>query len=1238
MKNRPENRLIRIFISSTFEDMKAERDYLITKVFPKLAAKAAERDVTLIPLDLRWGISEEESKTGKVVEICLQEIEQSRPFFIGLLGNRYGWCPSMEELEKNTLLRERYGWIEDDIVHGLSVTEMEIQYGVLRNPDKIDAYFYIRKENDNKNPDNSDNSNYDNPGNSRKNTFGGIFRIFRNLWIFGNSAKAETQSYDNKRENLSESEENQKSGKLHRLKNSVRNNGRYPVNEYESVEELGKKAENAFNRLLDSRYPENKLSELERERLSQSSFLHSRCDTYIPQKEAMNRLNRFIQHADEHTIVVTGESGMGKSSLIANWLLSAMSLKNDNKSCKHKIIYHFLGNGGTESDFSKIAERLCNEIRDLYNIGEDESDKSYATENSGQSGNISATAYMKELDTLYSKISGQEQLLIVLDGINQLSDRENAKQLLWLPPASKNVKYLFSTLPDDRTMDVFKRRKYPVLELFPMKREDRIELVNLYLKRYGKKLTPKQVESIVTSEQCKNTLVLRTLLDELINFGSYELLDKRIEHYLKSSSTKIFFNKVIKRFEADFEETLTRRLLSLIAFSRSGLSEQEILSISGVSTYHWSQFYCAFRFNLTTRAGLLTFSHGYISDAVISAYNENETATRKEIIQFFLNSDTTRAYDELPYQMYHTDDAEALYNLLLKLAVTDHIFKKDKHELSRYWRYLLETDSDRFSPEKYFSMKVDEAAKVGCFYEMCYIFSKEIINTALAKKFLENAILVYKNCRSNNKGTFAIFYRLAGDIYSAEGDYTKALEYHNMVLEIKKSIYGENSIRTAHAYNNAGLIYYMQNNYEKALEFYQTALKIYNSNPDISKADIPVLYDNLGSLYTNMHQYDSAQEYSKKALDLTLAQYGKNDLSTATCYNNLATSYNYAGKVLKAAELYGEALKIYVTLLGEDHPHVAKIYSSLGAVSNNTGHYDKGRKYSIKAIEILKETYGEIHPDIAFAGINLASSYYLTANYDESIECTLNALKIYGKLQIHETQEVAKCYHSLSSCYIEKKEFEPALKYEKMAFDIYNKIFDENNLCIGECYNNMGAIYNYTGRHTEADESYAKALKIYINTYGENHHEIAKCYNNIGHNLSNMQDYEKAIDCYSKAMDIYNNMESETTGPDLAICCNNLGLACYNLHEYDNAITCYGNAIKILKKLNLEIHGITGTCYYNMGTAYLAKGMTDEADINFDKSQKINHTVFGPEHQTVKTLDQYIRQMREMYRKDQQTQ
>ena len=75
MRNKfQKSRSIRIFISSTFQDMQSERDMLVTKVFPRLRQIAYERNVTLTEVDLRWGITEEEAKSSKVVEICLDEI------------------------------------------------------------------------------------------------------------------------------------------------------------------------------------------------------------------------------------------------------------------------------------------------------------------------------------------------------------------------------------------------------------------------------------------------------------------------------------------------------------------------------------------------------------------------------------------------------------------------------------------------------------------------------------------------------------------------------------------------------------------------------------------------------------------------------------------------------------------------------------------------------------------------------------------------------------------------------------------------------------------------------------------------------------------------------------------------------------------------------------------------------------------------------------------------------------
>ena len=92
---RPANtRTIRVFVSSTFRDMQEERDELVKHVFPKLRKRCAERGVTWGDVDLRWGIPDEEK--GEVLSTCLAEIERCRPYFIGLLGERYGWVPESD--------------------------------------------------------------------------------------------------------------------------------------------------------------------------------------------------------------------------------------------------------------------------------------------------------------------------------------------------------------------------------------------------------------------------------------------------------------------------------------------------------------------------------------------------------------------------------------------------------------------------------------------------------------------------------------------------------------------------------------------------------------------------------------------------------------------------------------------------------------------------------------------------------------------------------------------------------------------------------------------------------------------------------------------------------------------------------------------------------------------------------------------------------------------------------------
>lgn len=114
---------LRIFVSSTFNDMRRERTVLLEKVFPMVAKYCHQRKVEFIGVDLRWGVSEEQSRRGETVAICMSEIDRCRPLFMGMVGERYGWVPDGKNI---------------------SVTEDEILYGALEAPKDTEAFFYLR--------------------------------------------------------------------------------------------------------------------------------------------------------------------------------------------------------------------------------------------------------------------------------------------------------------------------------------------------------------------------------------------------------------------------------------------------------------------------------------------------------------------------------------------------------------------------------------------------------------------------------------------------------------------------------------------------------------------------------------------------------------------------------------------------------------------------------------------------------------------------------------------------------------------------------------------------------------------------------------------------------------------------------------------------------------------------------------------------------------------------------------
>lgn len=134
MDNMNVYRLVRVFVSSTFRDMDFERDYLKNILIPKLNKEMHKYDIFVEICDLRTGLTKmftsEQEQDEYILQSCFSAIKSTYPYFIALIGDRYGWVPPKESINNLNQVFQDFG-VNSSSVTDKSVTELEIILGCL---------------------------------------------------------------------------------------------------------------------------------------------------------------------------------------------------------------------------------------------------------------------------------------------------------------------------------------------------------------------------------------------------------------------------------------------------------------------------------------------------------------------------------------------------------------------------------------------------------------------------------------------------------------------------------------------------------------------------------------------------------------------------------------------------------------------------------------------------------------------------------------------------------------------------------------------------------------------------------------------------------------------------------------------------------------------------------------------------------------------------------------------------
>lgn len=669
-----------IFVSSTFQDMQAERDMLRQKVFPAINKEAGAHNDHIEFIDLRWGIDtkgqSEQDASIKVMDVCLNELQRSDDLMIILLGDRYGWIPDPKYMKQ--LRSDHDIELETD---GMSATAFEIENGVIHGNKK--ALVYIREIAD---PEQAD--------------------IPAEFW----EKDAESRR------------------RLEELKGRLKNSPNCRVSVYPAHLKDGRVAEADLDVLSERMIKDlenaywgewegfDRLSDFSKEQQIQWGFIERKAmDFCARSKEAdtlMQNVRSWISvsppdnrkmRKEEHMHFVIGPSGSGKSTFLSE---IATRLRRDGWD-----VLPFVGGLTPESSDSMrilrgivyyLEEQLGLEHQAWFGRDEDPAAKTEGASIKEMSGQMLKKRLLKIAEQ-YAK--DHKPLIVVIDALDQLYPDENRDERVFCPSGLKgNIRFLVTCTPDIGTGIAAKTVLDDISE------KDRNLIVRSALKRRGKDLSEEVIHTLLKKKDAGSPLYISLVIDRLM------LMDRKDYQKIKkegggSEAIASHQNEIIGSlpdgltemaaalFDAAGEkigQSFTQKALRFLAVSRKGLRESDLaycleddwnyVDFSNLLFYLDDQF-------LMGADGRIDFVHKVLRQGIMSAVPDADALhlTLEWCFHRCETQDPVKAA-EILYHCYCRNDYKYASSVIMPIVNQD--YAEDKNVLSVTNKRFAQTMAD----------------------------------------------------------------------------------------------------------------------------------------------------------------------------------------------------------------------------------------------------------------------------------------------------------------------------------------------------------------------------------------------------------------------------------------------------------------------------------------------------------------------------------------------------------------
>ncbi|MGE0290071.1 MAG: tetratricopeptide repeat protein [Bradyrhizobium sp.] len=543
-----------IFVSSTFNDMQAERDFLRTHVFPALEERLKRRRQHLEWVDLRVGVAtageaSAQARELQILKVCLTEIKRCRPFLIVLVGDRYGWIPPAERIM--TAAREE--GFEGDVV-GRSVTDLEVRYGVFDAlDDRPRSFFY-----------------------------------FRDLAPIADMPRELASVY-------SDAGDAERMAGLANLKRDILRNVPERVRRYSAawdsvaqkvvgLEAWGQQViADLWSELEDVTAADveaEPTSWQNAERIALEDYITDRTRDFVGRKRMLDNLQKLAMSPPgdcqpwAHCLI--GQAGTGKSAVLGQ-------LYRRLQGAGSFVLMHAASASPRSHSVEDMLRRWSEELAAGLGLEVDAADSVPDT--------IERTFH-----SLLERMAAERHVVVLIDALDQFEATVRARSLAWLPRQwPRNARLIATAIPCDASMALIAREGASHESMPQLDKEEALGIVEAICARYHRALEPEVVEALLARNGAEGPawaaplwLVLATEelnlvdADDLARSRRYEgepaeqlrsmMLD--IVAALPTDTVGLY-TATFDRSEALFGRQFTTAFLRLIAISRGGWREND---------------------------------------------------------------------------------------------------------------------------------------------------------------------------------------------------------------------------------------------------------------------------------------------------------------------------------------------------------------------------------------------------------------------------------------------------------------------------------------------------------------------------------------------------------------------------------------------------------------------------------------------------------------------------------------